>query len=45
MLLDAKNRTEIIVSFLAMLELVKQKIVAVRQENEDIIIQKIENRK
>lgn len=40
---DAKNRTEIIVSFLAILELVKQKLIAVRQEEGfgDIIVRRV----
>jgi segregation and condensation protein A len=44
LLRDAKNRTEIIVSFLAVLELVKQKLAAVRQEDEfgDIIVERAE---
>src|SRR3989338_5754378 len=38
---DAKDRTEVVVSFLALLELVKQKIVVVRQKNtfDDILIE------
>lgn len=44
LLAESKNRTEIIVSFLALLELVKQKIVAIRQDHlfQDIYIEKIE---
>ncbi|MBI4458372.1 segregation/condensation protein A [Candidatus Uhrbacteria bacterium] len=43
-LLSAESRTEIIVSFLALLELVKQRGVAVRQEKKfhDIVISKAE---
>lgn len=45
LLADAKNKTEIIVSFLALLELVKQKIIHVDQQEGfgDIVIQKLEN--
>jgi len=40
---SAENKTEVIVTFLALLELVKQEMIAVKQENnfEDIKIQKI----
>lgn len=40
---EAKDKTEVIVSFLALLELIKQRTIAVRQENifEDIVIEKI----
>lgn len=40
---EAKDKTEVIVSFLALLELIKQRTVAVTQANifEDIIIEKI----
>lgn len=40
---NAKNRTEVIVSFLALLELVKQKVVALRQDDlfSDIAIEKV----
>lgn len=40
---EAKDKTEVIVSFLAVLELIKQKDILVRQENifEEIIIEKI----
>lgn len=43
MIRGASNKTEIIVSFLAMLELIKQKIINVSQENifEDISIKRI----
>ena len=41
--MDARNRTEVIVSFLAILELVKQKSVLLKQDKSfnDIIIHKI----
>lgn len=41
---EAKDKTEVIVSFLALLELIKQKIVAVKQNKifDDIEIEKIE---
>jgi segregation and condensation protein A len=44
LLKTSKNKTEVIVTFLAVLELVKQRIVAVVQENvfDDISIQKID---
>jgi segregation and condensation protein A len=44
LLKSSKNKTEIIVTFLAVLELVKQRSVAVVQENvfDDISIQKID---
>ena len=40
---EAKDKTEVIVSFLALLELIKQRTILVRQENifEDIMIEKI----
>ena len=43
LLTSAHNRTEVIVSFLALLELVKQKAVALRQREifSDIVIEKI----
>jgi segregation and condensation protein A len=42
---EAKTKTEIIVSFLAVLELVKQRTVTVKQSKlfQDIEIQKIDN--
>jgi segregation and condensation protein A len=41
---EAKDKTEIIVSFLALLELIKQKTVAVKQDKvfDDILIEKID---
>ena len=43
LLSDAKNKTEVIVSFLAILELVKQKIVALKQGEGfgDILVERI----
>ena len=40
---EAKDKTEVIVSFLALLELIKQRTILVKQENifEDIMIEKI----
>jgi len=45
LLKSAKNKTEIIVTFLAVLELVKQRIVVVVQERvfDDIVVKKVEN--
>jgi len=44
---EAKDRTEIIVSFLALLELMKQRVIIVRQSNnfEDITIEKLDSTK
>ena len=44
LLKSSKNKTEVIVTFLAILELVKQRTVAVVQENvfDDIVIKKVE---
>jgi len=40
---EAENKTEVIVSFLALLELIKQRVVSVRQDKvfEDILIEKL----
>lgn len=40
---EAKDKTEVIVSFLAVLELMKQKVIVVKQENifEDIMIERL----
>lgn len=45
LLAEAKNRTEIIVSFLALLELVKEKVVAVKQGEQfgDIFITRVQS--
>jgi segregation and condensation protein A len=45
MIKEAKNKTEVIVSFLAMLELVKQREIVAEQENlfEDILINRFES--
>jgi segregation and condensation protein A len=44
---EAKDKTEVIVSFLALLELIKQKMVVAKQDGsfEDIVIEKIEENK
>ena len=44
LLKSSKNKTEVIVTFLAILELVKQRTVAVVQKNvfDDIVIKKVE---
>ena len=42
LLSDAKNKTEVIVSFLALLELVKMKVISLKQDEGfgDIVVQK-----